>query len=102
MWVAILAFIVGSLPFILSRVVGLLGFGVVTYYGLDQLTVYFQDFVNTQIGDISSSGISADFKNSILLAIELSGILDGIQMILTAHSAAFGLGIMTKFTGIKS
>lgn len=101
MWAPLLGFLAGILPWLVTRVISLLGFGVVTYYGFDLLAEQLQGFVNEQVS-MTTSGLSGDWGPMILMIIELSGLLDGLQMIVSAFATAFGFGIITKFTGIKS
>jgi len=101
MWAAAIAFLAGMLPWLVSRVITLLGFGVVTYYGLDVLVVQLQEFIDDQIG-LMTSGLSTDMATFILAILNAVGFYEALQMIIAAYSAAFGLSVVTKLTGIKS
>jgi len=80
-WTRLMAFLLFSLPFILSKVLTLLGIGLVSYVGLDFLFEQLQDAVTDRFNNL---------PDVILSILTILGVLDGINMYFSTILAILG------------
>lgn len=78
MWVLLTAFVGSIVGPILWRVIGLLGFGLTVYVGLDSILLSVESEIQTLIGQLGSN---------VYTMLNVLGVITGINIVVSAFSA---------------
>lgn len=86
-WGGLKTFVIASIPYLLEKVVGLFGVGVVTYYGFDIAINQLETWVFNNFDNVASDMFSI---------MVIAGIPDGFKVVFAAAAAVFVISAVQR------